>query len=123
MGFDWEIYYNNLFCASFFRYLFNDFEWTLPQGKTCVVLTLDDSPDSRSTDWILDILRDFSAPATFFFATIGKRAKAAIRIATLLSYKVVFKIEIFCFCMTFKKQAKTLAFPVFYFFIFLFKIG
>jgi peptidoglycan/xylan/chitin deacetylase (PgdA/CDA1 family) len=66
MGFDWEIYYNNLFCVSFFRYLFNDFERTFPREKRGVVLNFDNFPDSRSTDWILDILRNFSAPATFF---------------------------------------------------------
>jgi len=52
------------------RNVYKNAEWDIKTKKKEIFLTFDDGPTEKITDWILDILNDFNAKATFF--CIGK---------------------------------------------------
>jgi len=47
--------------------------WDLPNDNNTVYLTFDDGPTPDITDWVLDILAEYQAKATFF--VVGENAK------------------------------------------------
>ena len=49
---------------------FNKLVWNIPSPDKTVYLTFDDGPTPKVTAWVLKILEDYSAMATFF--CIGK---------------------------------------------------
>lgn len=49
-----------------YRMYFPEAIWRLPQKEKCVYLTFDDGPIPQMTPWVLEILRQFNVPATFF---------------------------------------------------------
>ncbi|HEX6333789.1 MAG TPA: polysaccharide deacetylase family protein [Flavisolibacter sp.] len=48
------------------KFLFPAYVWDLPAAEGTVYLTFDDGPHPRITPWVLDVLRDHDAKATFF---------------------------------------------------------
>ena len=54
----------------FAKSLFPDLVWDLPSKEKVIYLTFDDGPTPIITDWTLDVLKQYSAKATFF--CIGK---------------------------------------------------
>lgn len=50
---------------SIFPRLFSNYIWSLEEKK-CIYLTFDDGPIPGVTEWILDILKEYNAQATFF---------------------------------------------------------
>jgi peptidoglycan/xylan/chitin deacetylase (PgdA/CDA1 family) len=53
--------------------LFPRYCWDAPSGGNAVYLTFDDGPHPEITAWVLDLLRQFDAKATFF--CIGKNVQ------------------------------------------------
>lgn len=49
----------------FFRFLYNRYIWNIPKPKT-IYLTFDDGPIPEVTDWVLRLLSQYNAKATFF---------------------------------------------------------
>lgn len=49
-----------------FEKLYSDKTWSLVCNKPTVFLTFDDGPTPELTSWILDVLGEFNAKATFF---------------------------------------------------------
>ncbi|NUN69874.1 MAG: polysaccharide deacetylase family protein [Bacteroidetes bacterium] len=62
------------------RLLFPSLIWQMPAGK--VFLTFDDGPHPTATDAVLDVLKEFGVPATFFLsgANIPGRERIVERI-------------------------------------------
>jgi len=52
------------------RSAYKNAEWDIQTNNKEIFLTFDDGPTKKITDWILDVLKDFEAKATFF--CIGK---------------------------------------------------
>ncbi|MCW9036738.1 MULTISPECIES: polysaccharide deacetylase family protein [Altibacter] len=50
----------------FFRWIYPKRIWAFPQESNSVYLTFDDGPIPEVTPWVLDILKQFNAKATFF---------------------------------------------------------
>jgi len=50
----------------YIRRLFPDVHWKMPESEKCVYLTFDDGPIPDITKWVLDILKQYEAKATFF---------------------------------------------------------
>ena len=48
------------------RKLFPELIWTIPNEENRVFLTFDDGPDPEATPWVLDLLGEHNAKATFF---------------------------------------------------------
>lgn len=48
------------------RNLFPNFTWKLPAAQNTVFLTFDDGPVPEVTPWVLDLLGEYDAKATFF---------------------------------------------------------
>lgn len=46
--------------------LFNGFVWDMPNTENTVYLTFDDGPMPGVTEWVLDVLEQYEAKATFF---------------------------------------------------------
>src|SRR5690348_4265353 len=55
------------------RKLYPDYVWRLPAGNRKVYLTFDGGPQKQVTPWVLDLLREYNAVATFF--CIGKNVR------------------------------------------------
>lgn len=53
--------------------LYPSFIWSFPEEKDAVFLTFDDGPRPEVTPWVLDILDEYDAKATFF--CIGKNVE------------------------------------------------
>jgi peptidoglycan-N-acetylglucosamine deacetylase len=53
--------------------LFSAYEWEKKTDKPTVYLTFDDGPHPEITTWVLDILKQFNAKATFF--CVGENAQ------------------------------------------------
>ncbi len=49
----------------FFRFLFRQYIWNIPKAKT-IYLTFDDGPIPEITEWVLNLLSQYNAKATFF---------------------------------------------------------
>jgi len=52
------------------RRLFPHYVWRMPRGRQKVYLSFDDGPQEKVTPWVLDVLKEYDATATFF--CIGK---------------------------------------------------
>lgn len=50
--------------------MYPDFLWNIPQAGNSIYLTFDDGPTPEVTSWVLDLLNQYQAKATFFL--IGK---------------------------------------------------
>ena len=50
----------------FIRWLFPSYVWRIPSEEKAVYLTFDDGPDPVVTPWVLQELKKYDAPATFF---------------------------------------------------------
>jgi peptidoglycan/xylan/chitin deacetylase (PgdA/CDA1 family) len=59
---------------AFFRWLYPGCLWEMPGDAPCIYLTFDDGPDPEMTPFVLDMLADFGAKATFF--CIGRNVAA-----------------------------------------------
>jgi peptidoglycan/xylan/chitin deacetylase (PgdA/CDA1 family) len=46
--------------------IFSSYVWSLPAEDNTVYLTFDDGPHPTITPWVLDLLKEFDAKATFF---------------------------------------------------------
>lgn len=46
--------------------VFSSFVWKIPQEKPTIYLTFDDGPIPELTPWVMEILREYKAKATFF---------------------------------------------------------
>ena len=46
--------------------LFPSYVWSIPAEDNAVYLTFDDGPHPTITPWVLDLLKEFDAKATFF---------------------------------------------------------
>jgi peptidoglycan/xylan/chitin deacetylase (PgdA/CDA1 family) len=46
--------------------LFSEALWRIPQKEKMVFLTFDDGPIPQVTPWVLDVLKQYNVPATFF---------------------------------------------------------
>ena len=57
------------------RWLFPSYVWRIPSDEKAVYLTFDDGPDPVATPWVLQELKKYDAPATFF--CIGENGSAA----------------------------------------------
>ena len=53
--------------------LFPDLIWNIPNDENKVFLTFDDGPDPEVTPWVLDLLNQYNAKATFF--CLGKNVE------------------------------------------------
>lgn len=51
---------------NFIQSLFPNFVWRLPSDTKVLYLTFDDGPVPEATPWILDVLQEYNAKATFF---------------------------------------------------------
>ncbi len=51
---------------AFFQTLFPDFVWQIPSSDKTIYLTFDDGPVPEVTPWVLDLLEQYQAKATFF---------------------------------------------------------
>ena len=49
-----------------FKHYFKDILWRYPAGEQAVYLTFDDGPTPAVTEWVLDLLAEYQAQATFF---------------------------------------------------------
>ena len=58
---------------NFIQTLFPNFVWKMPSEEKTIYLTFDDGPVPEVTPWVLDVLRDFQAKATFF--CVGENVK------------------------------------------------
>ncbi|MGK0388231.1 MAG: peptidoglycan/xylan/chitin deacetylase (PgdA/CDA1 family) [Maribacter sp.] len=58
---------------NFIRKLFPNFIWRLPTEDKVVYLTFDDGPIPEVTPWVLDLLEEYNAKATFF--CVGENVK------------------------------------------------
>lgn len=56
--------------GSFIKRLFSTYVWDIPNNENKVYLTFDDGPTPEITPWVLDLLKEKQAKATFF--CIGK---------------------------------------------------
>lgn len=52
---------------------FTSFIWRMPTNKKEIYLTFDDGPTESITDWVIDVLQQYKAKATFF--CIGENIK------------------------------------------------
>ena len=52
--------------------------WSLPNDDNIIYLTLDDGPDEKVTPYVLDVLHDFTAKASFF--VVGEMAERNIEL-------------------------------------------
>lgn len=50
----------------FVKSVFPGLTWSFPSSDKCIYLTFDDGPIPEITDWVLDILNEYQAKATFF---------------------------------------------------------
>ena len=48
------------------RKFFSDYVWRMPTTEKVVYLTFDDGPHPTITPWVLDILKQYEAKASFF---------------------------------------------------------
>ena len=46
--------------------MYSDYIWNMPPGDNTVYLTFDDGPHPEVTRWVMDELKKYGAPATFF---------------------------------------------------------
>lgn len=51
---------------SFIHKIYPNYVWTMPVKPKAIYLTFDDGPTQEITDWILKILKEYNAKATFF---------------------------------------------------------
>lgn len=51
---------------TFGKLAFPQYIWKLPNNKNKIYLTFDDGPIPGPTEWVLDILKRYNIPATFF---------------------------------------------------------
>ena len=58
---------------NFIRKIFPNFTWRLPTEDKVVYLTFDDGPIPEVTPWVLDLLEEYKAKATFF--CVGENVK------------------------------------------------
>ena len=54
------------FTPAFFQNMFSNFVWTLPSEESVIYLTFDDGPIPEVTPWVLDLLDEYNAKASFF---------------------------------------------------------
>ncbi|MDQ3845640.1 MAG: polysaccharide deacetylase family protein [Bacteroidota bacterium] len=45
---------------------FSNYIWRIPVSDNTVFLTFDDGPEPKATEWVLDQLKQYNIPATFF---------------------------------------------------------
>ena len=57
-----------------FKWYYPNLVWNFSREEKCVYLTFDDGPTKDYTRWIVDLLEQFNAKATFF--CLGKNALA-----------------------------------------------
>lgn len=57
-----------------FKWYYPNLVWNFSREEKCVYLTFDDGPTKEYTRWIVDLLEQFNAKATFF--CLGKNALA-----------------------------------------------
>ena len=57
----------------FIQNLFPNFVWKMPSEDKTIYLTFDDGPVPSVTPWVLDVLKDYNAQATFF--CVGENVK------------------------------------------------
>ena len=46
--------------------VFSDYTWKKPTDNKTIYLTFDDGPTPEVTNWVLEILKQYNAEATFF---------------------------------------------------------
>ncbi len=51
---------------NFFSWIYPDSIWRLPSKEKVIYLTFDDGPDDEVTEYVLDLLDEYNAKATFF---------------------------------------------------------
>lgn len=56
--------------STLIKKLFSGYVWDIPNSEKKIYLTFDDGPTPEVTDWVLQLLKKYSAAATFF--CIGK---------------------------------------------------
>ena len=56
------------------KFIFSGYVWDIKTDSKDIFLTFDDGPTPKITDWVLDILAEYDAKATFF--CIGKNVQA-----------------------------------------------
>ena len=56
----------------FVNTLFPDLIWKIPKSRSTIYLTFDDGPNPEVTPWVLNILKQYNAKATFF--VVGENA-------------------------------------------------
>jgi peptidoglycan/xylan/chitin deacetylase (PgdA/CDA1 family) len=64
---------SDFFISLFIRLLYPGSVFRLPAEKRVVYLTFDDGPHQEITPWVLDVLKQYNAKASFF--VLGKHAK------------------------------------------------
>ncbi len=55
------------------RKIYKDIIWNIPNNEKIIYLTFDDGPVLEVTPWVLDVLKNFNAEATFF--CVGENIK------------------------------------------------
>jgi len=58
---------------AFVQSLFPNFTWRIPQADKKIYLTFDDGPIPEITEWVLELLHQYQAKATFF--CVGENVK------------------------------------------------
>jgi peptidoglycan-N-acetylglucosamine deacetylase len=64
----------NLSPPKYFTKFFPHLTWSYPEEKNTVFLTFDDGPTPGVTPWVLEVLKQYNAKATFF--CLGKNVKS-----------------------------------------------
>lgn len=64
----------------FVQHMYPDFLWRVSSNKKEIYLTFDDGPTPKVTEFVLDVLNDYQAKATFF--CIGKNVEEHPQICT-----------------------------------------
>jgi len=58
-----------------FQNLFSSYTWHVPNSNNTLFLTFDDGPTEEITSWVLELLKKYNIPATFFI--IGDKISKA----------------------------------------------
>ena len=56
-----------------FKWFYKQIVWDIPSDEKVIYLTFDDGPIPEITQWVLEILKEYNAKATFF--CVGENVK------------------------------------------------
>lgn len=69
-----------------FQNIFSSYTWNIPNSNNTLFLTFDDGPTEEITSWVLELLKKYDVPATFFI--IGDKVSKAPTIFQTLKNSV-----------------------------------